>query len=41
PTGTGLGLAIAREVIERHGWRLLFEPNEPKGLRAIIEAPAA
>jgi signal transduction histidine kinase len=37
PSGTGLGLAIAREVAERHGWRLRFEANEPRGLRVILE----
>jgi signal transduction histidine kinase len=38
--GAGLGLAITREVCERSGWRVHFEPVSPSGLRAVIEAPA-
>ena len=38
--GTGLGLAITREICERSGWSVRFEPVTPSGLRAIIEAPA-
>ncbi|MCB9600056.1 MAG: HAMP domain-containing histidine kinase [Sandaracinus sp.] len=37
PSGTGLGLAIAREVAERHGWKLTFEHHEPSGLRVVLE----
>lgn len=37
--GTGLGLAITREICERSGWTVRFERVEPRGLRAILEAP--
>lgn len=36
--GAGLGLAITREVCERFGWRVHFEPVSPTGLRAVIDA---
>jgi two-component system, OmpR family, sensor histidine kinase BaeS len=39
--GSGLGLAIAREVADRHGWSLTFEPNEPTGLRASLRSSAS
>lgn len=38
--GTGLGLAITRAVCERAGWTVHFEKVEPRGLRAVIEAPS-
>ena len=34
---TGLGLTIAKEIIERHGGRIQFEPNDEKGGTFIIE----
>ena len=34
--GTGLGLAIAREIAQRHGWRLACESQLGKGSRFII-----
>ena len=33
---TGLGLTIAKEIIERHGGRIQFEPNDEKGGTFII-----
>jgi signal transduction histidine kinase len=37
--GTGLGLAVTRQVVEAHGGRIDFEPNTPRGTRAIIRLP--
>ena len=34
---TGLGLTIAKEIIERHGGRIQFEPNDEKGGTFVIE----
>ncbi len=34
---TGLGLTVAKEIIERHGGRIQFEPNDEKGGTFVIE----
>ena len=34
---TGLGLTIAKEIIERHGGRIQYEPNNEKGGTFVIE----
>jgi len=39
--GFGLGLAIVAGIVRRHGGTLQLMDNEPKGLRARIELPAA
>jgi two-component system sensor histidine kinase/response regulator len=36
---TGLGLAFCRMVAEAHGGRILFEPNEPRGSRFVLDLP--
>lgn len=37
--GAGLGLSIAARVAHLHGGELIFEPNQPHGLRAILSIP--
>jgi signal transduction histidine kinase len=39
PSGLGLGLAITSEVCGRCGWKLSFERQRPRGLRASIAGP--
>jgi two-component system OmpR family sensor kinase len=40
--GTGLGLAISREIIERHGGRLVLHSSKPgKGSRFRFWLPGA
>jgi signal transduction histidine kinase len=39
PSGSGLGLAITSEICKRCGWKLAFEPHEPRGLRVSIAGP--
>ncbi|WP_426754467.1 sensor histidine kinase [Myxococcus sp. Y35] len=39
--GSGLGLSIVRELCHRVGFSLAFMPNEPRGLRVVIEGPRA
>lgn len=39
--GIGLGLAIAKNVIERHGGKILFESSVEKGSKFIILLPYA
>jgi len=39
--GTGQGLALARSiVVEKHGGRITFEPNQPRGTTFIVSLPA-
>jgi signal transduction histidine kinase len=40
PEGTGLGLAISRSIIENHGGRLAYRPNEPAGSCFYFTLPA-
>lgn len=37
--GLGLGLAIAKAIVDGHDGVLRLEPNEPKGLSAVVELP--
>lgn len=37
--GTGLGLAIVKRIIEDHNGFIRAMPNEPKGVKMIIEMP--
>lgn len=37
--GTGLGLAITKRIIEDHNGFMRALPNEPKGLKIVIEMP--
>lgn len=37
--GLGLGLAIAKAIVDGHDGVLRLEPNEPKGLIAVVELP--
>lgn len=37
----GLGLAIVRQLAQRHGGDLFYEPNRPTGSRMILSIPAA
>lgn len=37
--GTGLGLAIVKRIIEDHNGFIRAIPNEPKGLKIVIEMP--
>jgi two-component system sensor histidine kinase HydH len=37
--GTGLGLAITRNLVESLGGELKFEPNRPRGTKAILHFP--
>lgn len=39
PDGRGIGLAIVRDVADRHGFELRFEPHEPRGLSASLAGP--
>ena len=39
PSGSGLGLAITSEICGRCGWKLAFEPHEPRGLRVSVAGP--
>lgn len=39
--GTGLGLAISRALVEQHGGRMWWEPNEPAGSRFVFSLPSA
>ncbi len=37
--GLGLGLAITKAIVDGHDGTLNLEPNEPKGLKAVIQLP--
>lgn len=37
--GTGVGLTICRRIVDRHGGRIWFEPNEPTGTRFHFTIP--
>ncbi len=39
--GMGMGLSISRTIIEFHGGRLWFTPNEPRGTRFHFSLPRA
>lgn len=39
--GSGLGLAIVRSIVELHGGAVHAEPASPRGLRLVIDLPAA
>jgi len=39
--GMGMGLSISRTIIEYHGGRLWFTPNEPRGTRFHFALPRA
>ncbi len=39
--GTGLGLAIARDIVERHGGRLVLDPGAQAGARFLVVLPVA
>ena len=39
PDGTGLGLAISRTIMEAHGGRLEYQPNEPTGAAFNVTLP--
>jgi signal transduction histidine kinase len=41
PDGTGLGLVIAQAGVTSCGGALSFEPNLPRGTRAIIDLPSS
>jgi signal transduction histidine kinase len=41
PSGSGLGLAITSEICKRCGWKLSFEPHEPRGLVVGVAGPRA
>jgi PAS domain S-box-containing protein len=39
--GTGQGLSLARSiVVEKHGGKITFEPNQPRGTTFIVSLPA-
>jgi hypothetical protein len=38
-SGRGLGLTIVRDVMARHGGRLVLQPRHPHGLVARLEFP--
>jgi PAS domain S-box-containing protein len=37
--GTGQGLALARGIVEKHGGRIVFEPNLPQGTTFVVSIP--
>jgi two-component system sensor histidine kinase AtoS len=37
PDGSGLGLAICRRIALAHGWRLRYEPRDPRGSFFILD----
>jgi signal transduction histidine kinase len=39
--GIGLGLANTRSILERHGGRIVLEPADGHGTRALVTLPAA
>ena len=41
PEGMGMGLHICRSIVERHGGRLVAEPNPDGGTRVRFTVPAA
>jgi signal transduction histidine kinase len=41
PRGQGFGLAVCKRVIEAHGGNIVFESQEGKGTKFIIQFPAS
>jgi signal transduction histidine kinase len=39
--GSGLGLAIAREIVQRHGGTISAQQRTPRGVRFVVDLPAA
>jgi two-component system, chemotaxis family, sensor kinase Cph1 len=40
PAGMGMGLAVSRKIVESHGGRIWYEPNDSGGSRFVFTLPA-